>query len=518
MNPTVARVLNNHLVVPTNNPGQLRAVFPTIKEATIKGIPVCAVPFTLDAARVLNNLGISAPSPIRHDYDWPGMFTPLAHQVTTAEFFTLHPRAFCLNDMGSMKTISALWAADYMQRTKQVRKVLVVAPLSTLDPTWADEIFKNFPFKRFAILHGSRERRKQLLESDVDIYIINHDGVEVVADDLMAREDIDLIILDELAVYRNARTNRWKAMNALVNKCGYPRQVWGLTGAPTPNAPTDAFGQCKLVRPENYKGHFTHFKNEVMAQVSAFRWVPRNGSEAVVARMLKPSIRYALEDCVNLPETTYSERQAQLSAEQERHYKELMRQATTEIRGTAVTAVNAAVLVSKLIQAATGCLYGPDGEVIKLDFGPRTALLKEIVEGCERKVIVFVPLTGALNAVADELRKHWTVAIVDGSTSMTQRNQIFADFRRSKDPHILVANAAAMSHGLTLVEASTIIWYAPITSFDTYNQANARIVRPGQKHLTHIVHIYATAAERKIYATLKEKGRLQDVVLDLVRG
>jgi SNF2 family DNA or RNA helicase len=92
-----------------------------------------------------------------------------------------------------------------------------------------------------------------------------------------------------------------------------------------------------------------------------------------------------------------------------------------------------------------------------------------------------VPLTGALNAVASDLRKHWSVEIVDGSVSVTQRNRIFADFRRSKDPHVLVANAGAMSHGLTLTEASTIVWYAPTNSNDTYNQANARIVRPGQE-------------------------------------
>jgi SNF2 family DNA or RNA helicase len=75
-----------------------------------------------------------------------------------------------------------------------------------------------------------------------------------------------------------------------------------------------------------------------------------------------------------------------------------------------------------------------------------------------------------------------------------------------------------MAHGLTLTAASMIIWYAPTNNNDTYNQANARIVRPSQKNVTNIVHMYATAGERNTYKALWEKTRMQDVVLDLVRG
>jgi SNF2 family DNA or RNA helicase len=153
--------------------------------------------------------------------------------------------------------------------------------------------------------------------------------------------------------------------------------------------------------------------------------------------------------------------------------------------------------------------------VVKIDFRPRIALAEELIEGCDQKVIVFVPLTGALNAVAAELKKRWSVEVVDGSTTMKQRNDTFQRFRQLKDPRVLVANASAMSHGLNLTEASLIIWYAPTTSHDTYVQANARIVRPGQKFPTQIAHIFSTSEERRIYSVLKERGRLQDIILDL---
>ena len=513
----MVRILNNHYVVQTQNPGQIRAVFPQAKVAEVRGQWFCAVPYTLEAARVLNNLGFQAPGPIRTEYPFEGRFTPMAHQLHTADFLTLNPRAYVLSGMGTAKTLTALWAADYLQKKGIVQRTLVVAPLSTLDPTWGMEIFRNFPMKRYAILHGSRKKRHELLATNQDIYIINHDGVEVIADALMQRPDINLFVLDELAVWRTKGTNRWKVMNELLNKCGFERMAWGLTGAPTPNAPTDAFAQSKLITPERYKGHFTTFKNETMYQVSQFKWLPRRGAEDSANKILKPSIRYALADCVDLPETTYSDRYAPLTPEQAKHYRQMLNQAVTEIRGNIITAVNAGVLLSKILQLSTGCAYSATGETQKIDYSNRLSLVKELIEECDQKVLVFVPFTGALQAIAADLRKHWSVEVIDGSTSMTQRNETFRRFRSGADPRIIVANAAAMSHGLTLTEASMIIWYAPTTSNDVYNQANARIVRPGQKHKTSIVHIYATPEERRIYEGLREKTRLQDLVLELAK-
>jgi SNF2 family DNA or RNA helicase len=82
---------------------------------------------------------------------------------------------------------------------------------------------------------------------------------------------------------------------------------------------------------------------------------------------------------------------------------------------------------------------------------------------------------------------------------------------------VLVAQPAAMSHGLTLVAANTIVWYAPVTSNETYEQANGRITRPGQKHQQFIINIEGTAIERKIYDRLRNKQKTQGLLLDLVQ-
>jgi SNF2 family DNA or RNA helicase len=121
-----------------------------------------------------------------------------------------------------------------------------------------------------------------------------------------------------------------------------------------------------------------------------------------------------------------------------------------------------------------------EGTAVDLDCASRIKVLREVIEACNEKVIVFVPFTGALNRFYDEQKGEWTVEIVDGSVAANKRNRIFKDFQTQVNPRIILAHPGTMAHGLTLTAATTIIWAAPVTSTETFLQANARISRPGQ--------------------------------------
>jgi len=73
-----------------------------------------------------------------------------------------------------------------------------------------------------------------------------------------------------------------------------------------------------------------------------------------------------------------------------------------------------------------------------------------------------------------------------------------------------------MAHGLTLTSAKAIIWYGPITSNEQYTQANARTERIGKKHSTSVIHIAATDLERRMFERLKNKQKLQGILLDIL--
>ena len=144
-----------------------------------------AVPRTLRNSQVLRWLNYPvAPIITDENYDFPiepGK-TPLIHQKIMANFGVLHPRMFNFSDMGTMKTISTLWAADWLMKQHKdgTFRAIIVAPLSILERVWANALFANFLGRRsFQILYGSAERRLEQLDKPADFYIINFDGVGI---------------------------------------------------------------------------------------------------------------------------------------------------------------------------------------------------------------------------------------------------------------------------------------------------------------------------------------------------
>jgi SNF2 family DNA or RNA helicase len=494
-----------------------------------------AVPATLRNVQACADLGLEVAAPMDLDgYDWPikrGR-VPLLHQKITSNFLVANRRCFCFNDMGTMKTLSALWAADYLMQQNGAgqdrMRAIIVSPLSTLRDVWEKEIFQNLIGRRTSVvLHGTADKRRKLLERDVDFYIINHDGLGVgvssgrkptldgLAKDLSERTDIRLAIVDEAAAYRDAQTRRHRAARALAGTRPY---LWLLTGAPTPNGPLDAYGLAKLV--SNASGEsFTSYRERVMLRVTQFKWLPRAGSALLAHKMMQPSIRFATEDCLDLPPCTVQQREAELSETQKKAMKVLKHEATLAMQdGSLVHAVNEAALRIKLIQVVCGAIYDTEHASHALDAAPRISVLREIVEETQEKLIVFAPLTNVLNMLFKDLSRSWPCAIVNGSVKSDERTEIFRRFQRSEDPlRILIADPATMAHGLTLTAATCIVWYGPTDRTELYMQANKRIDRPGQTKATTIVQIVATAIEREIYTRLENNQTLQGVMLQLAR-
>jgi SNF2 family DNA or RNA helicase len=507
------------IILKLREPSSVLDVIPTAKRIVVKGQVLVAVPHRVEETKVLRNMGIEAPSPIRHYYDWPGQFAPFHAQREAAAFLTLYNRAFNLSELGTGKSLAALWALDYLRTTGVVNKTLIVSPLSTLERTWADECFRHFPHLEIVVLYGAAGKRRKLLAQDADVYIINHDGVEILLDDLRARTDINLVIVDEIAqVARNSGTDRWRALNLLVNQRQAPRMCWGLTGTPTPNGPTDAWAQCRLLVPANVPPYFNRFREQVMRQVSTYTWAAKPNAMDVVREVMQPAIRFTRDECLDLPDLMFETREVPLTEEQQSAYKSMMTTMKIEAENGQILAVNEAVKLGKLLQVVTGVAYNTDGEEVLIPSTHRANAVKEIVESAEGKVIIFVPFVSAVRHLAEFLQKSFSVAIIHGGVKKVDRDNIFRDFQKAAEPKVLVAQPAAMSHGLSLTAASTIVWYAPHTSNEVFEQANGRINRPGQTMRNFIIMLEGTPIERKIYARLRDKQKLQGILLDEVKA
>lgn len=473
------------------------------------------VDWSLKNAQLLNKLRLkNVPSPISAHYDWPGYFRPMAHQRTTAEFLTLHPRSFCFNEQGTGKTASAIWASDYLLKQGIIRRVLIVCPLSIMQSAWQADLFKFAVHRHVAVAYGNRQKRKEIIGGNAEYVIINFDGVEIVEQDIK-ENDFDLIIIDEANAYKNANTMRWKSMKRLLGD----RWLWMMTGTPAAQSPLDAYGIAKMCVPERAPHTYSRYRDMVMFSVSRFKWVPKDTAQETVFSMLQPAVRFTKDQCLDLPEVTHVYREAPLTPQQKQYYEALRKHMAINAAGENISSVNAAVNINKLLQLSGGAVYTDDQEVVEFDVSNRLAVIKEVIDEASHKVLIFVPFTHTIELVTQYLKDHKiTCEIINGAVPVTRRTEIFKRFQEDKDPMVLVIQPQAAAHGVTLTAANVVIWYAPVTSVETYLQANARVHRKGQVNPVTVVHVQGSPVEEKLYKMLENKLDTHTKLVDLYRN
>lgn len=496
-----------------------------------------AMPATMTNLQVARLLGLNVIRPLKN-YDYPRgkhIKQPFFAQTETANFLVTNPRACVLSDMGTGKTLSALWAADALMRDAETRgerlRAIVVAPLSTLQTVWADAIFQNFlGRRRGVIVHGDPAKRLKQLEQDADFYITNHDGIKAGARfvdsrakrkielggfiaALSARADVRLAIIDEVGGFRDHTTLRSRAAYAFLKTRDF---VWLMSGTPTPNGPLDAYGIAKLLN--NARGElFTNYRNRIMMQLPGlYNWAPKKGASEEAKKMMTPSIRFSIEQCVDLPELQTVHLACNLSREQEALIRELKREFLLELKAGkgVISAVNQAALRTKLLQIAAGVVYDDNHDAHIVDCAPRLAALRELIDTSLGKTLIFAPFVSALNRLNGGLTDY-SRAIIYGGTATQDRIDIIRAFQDQDDPRVLIAHPETIAEGQTLTAAATVVWWSPTDKTRLYLQGNKRIHRPGQTRNCTVVNIAGSKTETEIYRRLIANEEMQGVVLKL---
>ena len=449
-------------------------------------------------------------------YTWPRPpgFTPFEHQKITAEFLTTNRKAFCFNEQGTGKTASVIWAVDYLMTVGLVKRVLVICPLSIMKSAWQNDLFKFAIHRTVSVAYGAASKRKEIVDAGAEFVIINFDGVGIVKNEIMAG-GFDLIVVDEASAYKNAKTSRWKDLRDLTKVI---KGLWMLTGTPAAQSPVDAYGLAKLVNPNGVPLFFGQFRDSVMQKITDYRWIPKPTAQALVHQALQPAIRFEKAQCLDLPPLTFVNRDAPLTPQQLKYYNVLKKQMLIEAAGEEISAVNAAVKISKLLQIAGGAVYSDTREVIEFDVSSRLNVVQEVIEESSHKVLVFVPFTHTIELLQKHLVKYnISCEVINGAVPVNRRSDIVKQFQEQPEPKVLLIQPKAASHGLTLTAADTIIWYAPCTSVETYLQANARIDRPGQVNNMTVVHITGSPIETRMYALLRSNIDNHQKIIDLYR-
>ena len=465
-----------------------------------------AVYWGLDESRVLKNLGVKdIQSPIVRRYKWPGRYKPMAHQVETASFLTMHKKAFCFNDPGTGKTLAALWAADYLMTLGFVRRVLILCPLSIMQSAWLSDL-NNSIIHRSAIVahHPKASRRIEMIQQDYDFVICNYDGLNLIADEIKNDGRFDLVIVDEANAYKTSTTKRWKTLKSII---GPQTHLWMMTGTPASQSPADAFGLAKLVNPDGVPLFFTGWRDAVMNKITMYKWAPRADAKEKVFNALQPAIRYSKDQCLDLPPVMTLTREVPLTPQQIKYYNLLKEQMLVQAAGETITAVNAAASLSKLLQISCGAAYTDAKEVVEFDSAPRLGVLEEILEETQRKVIIFALFRSTIDTIQTHLTsKGIANECIHGGVTATKRADIIHRFQTNAEPRVLVMQPQATAHGITLTAADTVVFYGPLMSVEQYIQAIARADRKGQtSDKVTVIHIQGSPVEKKMFKALSAK-------------
>lgn len=473
------------------------------------------VHWNLDEARVLKNLGFKVPSPIERKYNWPGRYKPMEHQKTTAGFLTMHRRAFVFNDPGTAKTISSLWAADYLMTRGEIRRCLIICPLSIMHSAWLGDITNSVLHRSAAVAHHAQAaRRVEMIRGDYEFVIINYDGLNLVADEVIADGRFDLIIVDEANAYGNAATKRWKTLARIIKPDTF---LWMMTGTPAAQSPVNAYGLAKLVNPSAVPNYITAWRDKVMNKITMFKWAPKPNAKELVFNVLQPAIRFTKEQCLDLPPVLKTTREVAMTPMQSKYYDKIKNDMLVMAAGQVISAVNKAAVVNKLLQISAGAVYSEDGEVVEFDASPRMKLLLEVLEETDRKVLIFAMYRSSIDSIENFLIKAgYGVGVIHGGVSATKRGELINSFQHASTLRVMVMQPQATAHGITLTAADTVVFFGPLMSVELYIQCIARADRKGQtSDKVTVIHLQGSPIEKKMFNAMDSKVNDHDLLTSM---
>jgi SNF2 family DNA or RNA helicase len=291
-----------------------------------------------------------------------------------------------------------------------------------------------------------------------------------------------------------------------------------MTGTPAAQSPLDAYGLAKMINPLNVPRFFGSFRDMVMRKVTQFRWIIKPEATDLVFNVLQPAIRFTKEQCLDLPDMTYVKRKVELTRQQQKYYDMLKKKLVMRVGDDEVSAVNAAVIMNKLLQISAGAVYTDDGDTLEFDIKHRYKVLREVIDESSQKVLIFVPFKHTIDILTDKLRTDGIVTeVIRGDVPVARRTDIFKRFQTTDNPRVLVIQPQSAAHGVTLTAANTVVWWGPTPSLETYAQANARVHRSGQKHPCTVVQLQGSAVEKRIYSLLDNRIDVHTKMIDLYK-
>lgn len=447
------------------------------------------------------------------------------HQVQSVAFAGRRDRVFDASDPGTGKTRAHLEVWHRRYRRGASGKLVILAPKSLLQSAWGDDIRKWLP-KGVTYVIARAENREKMFNEECDIYITNTDAAKWLAKKssgwFRRFGESPTLLIDEITSFKHRTSARSRAIKKIA---GFFTFRTGLTGTPNSNTILDLWHQMLIIDDGNLLGmSFARFRNTVCDyQRNPFggKWLDKPGvEEAVAKRISKLCIRHRFDEVMDIPSNHQYTVYIDMSRTLRNHYETMVQEALLLLEEGVVSAVNEGVLRGKLLQIASGAVYGDEDKGRRRDptyqllDRDRYILIADLVEARDHSVVFFNWKHQREELKAEFEKRGITYAVMDGNTPDKAREEIVAAYQRG-DLQVVAMHPKTGAHGLTLTRGRATIIASPFDEADLLKQAIHRIYRGGQEHRTETILVQARGCrvEQRVYANnLRKTGRMESLL------
>lgn len=325
------------------------------------------------------------------------------------------------------------------------------------------------------------------------------------------------LIVDESNLVKNFYAKRTKNIINLAEKCKYKLI---LNGTPISKNETDLFAQWYILdwRVLGYKSYWSFAANHIEYDENVRGKLRRVLNVDYLIEKIAPySYQVKKEECLDLPEKTYSTKYFYLSDLQMKYYCETLDTFLNDVDEFDETTIYR--LFSALQTVISGRkIISNIKEPIKsknifkniLD-NPRMQTLMDLIDK-DYKTIIFCKYTSEIKDICKVINdKHGSDTAIPffGELNLKQREKNLEKFRNEST--FLVANKTCAGYGLNLQFCNYVIYYSNDWDYATRAQSEDRVHRIGQNNNVHIVDLCAIdTLDERILDCLMRKEKLVD--------
>ena len=413
------------------------------------------------------------------------------YQRNMVNFQCTRPNSMIWADMGLGKSVVTLTSIAHLLNTGFLRCVVIVAPIRVIRLVWRQEAARWTHTKHltFSMLTGTRDQRTRALLRPANVYLINYENLQWLAETLATyytgKEKplpFNGVVWDEISKCKNSSTQRVKAVKKIL-----PHFDWttGLTGTPASNGYKDLHGQYLVVDKGQRLGTSkTAFRTRFYKKAGPYKEVPHEGAEDQIKQLIGDiTLEMSAEDYNKLPDLVVNDINIEMPENLRTLYDRMEKEFFIQLdSGKQVEMFNQAALTNKCLQFANGAMYPVAGMPLWEPIHDlKLEALEEIIDEAQGQQVL---CAYGYRSDAERIMKRFAelrpINLTECKTEAALTNAMAR--WASGDCPLMIGHPASMGHGIDGLQkrGHIVVWYGLNWSLDLYDQMNARIRRQGQ--------------------------------------